>query len=46
MYFNSSTKTVISHRLKLDQSFQEILYRIDAWINRRSGWIVKSIESQ
>ena len=46
MYFNSSTKTVISHRFKLDQSFQEILYRIDAWINRRSGWIVKSIESQ
>ena len=46
VYFNSSTKTVISHRYKLDQSFQEILYRIDAWINRGSGWIVELIESQ
>ena len=46
VYFNSSTKTIINHRYKLDQSFQEILYRIDAWINRRSGWIIESIESQ
>ena len=46
VYFNSSTKTVISHRFKLDQSFQETLYRIDAWINRESGWIIESIESQ
>ena len=46
VYFNSSTKTIINHRYKLDQSFQEILYRIDAWINRRSGWIIELIESQ
>ena len=46
VYFNSSTKTVINHRYKLDQSFQEILYRIDAWINRGSGWIIELIESQ
>ena len=46
VYFNSSTKTIINHRYKLDQSFQEILYRIDAWINRGSGWIIESIESQ
>ena len=46
LYFNSSTKTIINHRYKLDQSFQEILYRIDAWINRGSGWIIESIESQ
>ena len=26
VYFNSSTKTVISHRYKLDKSFQETLY--------------------
>ena len=26
VYFNSSTKTIINHRYKLDQSFQEILY--------------------
>ena len=30
VYFNSSTKTVINHRYKLNKSFQEILYRIDA----------------
>ena len=46
VYFNSSTKTIINHRYKLDQSFQEILYRIDAWIDRGSVWIIESIESQ
>ena len=30
VYFNSSTKTVINHRYKLNKSFQEILCRIDA----------------
>ena len=44
--FNSSIKTIINHRYKLDQSFQETLYRIDAWIKRGSGWIIESIESQ
>ena len=46
VYFNSSTKTIINRRYKLDQSFQETLYRIDAWINKRSGWIIELIESQ
>ena len=46
VYFNSLTKTVINRKYKLDQSFQEILYRIDAWINRGSGWIIELIESQ
>ena len=46
VYFNSWTKTVINHTYKLDKSFQVTLYRIDAWINRGSGWIIKSIESQ
>ena len=46
MYFNSSTKTIVNNRYKLDQSFQEILYRIDAWINRGSGWNFELIESQ
>ena len=45
VYFNSLTKLVINHRHKLNKSFQEI-YRIDAWINERSVWIVESIESQ
>ena len=46
VYFNSSTKTIINHRYKLDQFFQKILYRIDALINRGFGWIIESIESQ
>ena len=45
VYFNSTTKTVInSDEFGLDQSFQEILYRIDNWINQGSGWIVESID--
>ena len=28
VYFNSSTKAIINHRYKIDQSFQEILYRM------------------
>ena len=46
VYFNSVTKTVINHGFKLESSFQEILYLIDDWINKGSGWIVESIESQ
>ena len=46
VYFNSSTKTVINRRYKLDKSFQETLYGFDAWINRGSGWIIELIESQ
>ena len=46
VYFNSFTKTVINHRFKLESSFQEILYMIDAWINNGSAWVVESIQSQ
>ena len=46
VYFNSLTKTVINHRFRLENSFQEILYMIDVWINNGSGWNVESIESQ
>ena len=46
VYFNSSTKTVKNYKYNIDQYFQETLYRIDAWINRGSGWIIESIESQ
>ena len=46
VYFNSFTKTVINHRFRLENSFQEILYMIDVWINVGSGWNVESIESQ
>ena len=46
VYFNSSTKTIRDNRFKLEHAFQEILYRIDVWINKGSGWIIESIESQ
>ena len=46
VYFNSFTKAVINHRFKLENSFQEILYMIDFWINNGSGWNVESIDSQ
>ena len=46
VYFNSVRKTVINHKFKLENSFQEILYMIDVSINNGSGWIVESLESQ
>ena len=46
VYFNSETKLVINHKFKLEESFQEILYRIDCWINKGSGWIIEWTESQ
>ena len=46
VYFNSTAKTVINHKFCLENAFQEMLYRIDNWINEGSGWFVESIESQ
>ena len=46
IYFNSVTKLKINHKYKLDKSFQGILYRIHAWINEGSGWIIELIELQ
>ena len=46
IYFNSTTKTVINSEFNHDKSFQEILYRIDNWINEGSGWIVESIDGE
>ena len=46
VYFNSVTKTVINSEFSLDKFFQEILYRIDNWINERSGWIIESINGE
>ena len=37
---------MINHKFSLENAFQEILYRIDNWINKGSGWIVELIESQ
>ena len=46
VYFNSTTKTLINQKFSLENTFQEILYMIDNWINERSGWIIELIESQ
>ena len=46
VYFNSTTKIVINHKFGLDKSFQEILYRIDNWINEASAWTDETIKSQ
>ena len=46
IYFNSATKTVINFEYCLDKSFQEILYRIDNWINKGSGWIIESKDGE
>ena len=45
-YFNSATKTVINFEYYLDKSFQEILYRIDNWLNKGSGWITESVDGE
>ena len=37
---------MVNHKFGLDKSFQEILYRIDNWINEGSGWIAEIIKSQ
>ena len=46
VYFDSSTITIINNKFMLEHAFQEILYRTDAWINKRSRWVIESIESQ
>ena len=46
VYFSSLTKTVINNNYKLDQSFQEIIYRLDNRISSGSGWIAEEIYSQ
>ena len=46
VYFHSTTKTVINSKYDLNNSLQEILYRIDNWINEGSGWIIESITGE
>ena len=45
-YFNSTTKTVSNPEYMLDKSFQEILYRIDNWVNEKYGWVIESIDAK
>ena len=44
-YFISTTKTVRNHKFSLKNAFQEILFRIDNWINEGSRWIAELIKS-
>ena len=37
---------MINHKFKLENSFQEILYLIDNWINEGSGRTAESIKAQ
>ena len=46
VYFNSVTKTVTNPILKLEKSFEDILYMSDVRINNGSGWIIELIKSQ
>ena len=46
VYFNSVTKTVTNHTFKLENSFEEISYMIDVWIDNGSGWIIEFTKSQ
>ena len=47
VYFNSLTKTVInSNEFKLDDCFNEIIYRLENCISHGSGWLVEEIISQ
>ena len=46
VYYNSTIETAINYRFKLENSFENILYLIDVWINEGSSWIVESIKSQ
>ena len=41
---NSSAKTVINRGYCLNESFEEILNKLDIWINEGSGWIIDKIE--
>ena len=43
---NKKNKTVINLELRLKNSFQEIFYRVNSWINEGSGLIIELTESQ
>ena len=48
VYLNSFVKIVINENFELgiDKAFEEILYRLDNWINEGSGWIIELINGQ
>ena len=48
VYFNSKIKTVINLNFEdsIDECFEEILYRVDDWINKGSGWVTESVNKE
>ena len=44
VYLNSSPKTIINWRYYLNESFVEILNKLDIWINEGAEWIINKIE--
>ena len=44
-YFNSTAKTVINDRYFIEDSFDEIIHRIDQWLSEGSRWIIDDVES-
>ena len=37
---------MINFKYDLDKSFQDVLYRIDNWVNKGSGWVIESIDAE
>ena len=37
---------MINLKYDFDKSFQEILYRIDNWINKGSGQVIESVDAK
>ena len=48
VYFSSFIKTVLNHDFEhsIDSCFEEIIFRIDNWIDEGTGWIVYRINSE
>ena len=47
VYFNSTAKTVINtNKYVPNKSVQQVLYRIDNWINEGSTWTIDYIEGE
>ena len=44
LHLNSLIKTVINQRYRLNDSFEEILNKLEMWFNEGSGWIIDKIE--
>ena len=46
VYFNFTTKTVTNFKYHLHKSFQEVLYKIDYWINEGTGWVIEIVDAE